>query len=93
VPFAAMAFAIVPQTDQESETEGGYQKTVTVKKKYRATEEASESGDSKSCKLAIPVVNRFMLELEGNGTKDAKLLHTLAESMAIDKLEAAAAAK
>jgi len=93
VPMATMAFALVPQIDQESETEGGYQKTVTVKKKYRATEEANESSDSSSCKLTIPVMNRFMIELEGSGTKEVKLLHTLAESMAIDKIEAAAAPK
>jgi len=92
VPMAAMAFAVVPMVDQESETESGYQKTVTVRKKYRATEEAS-TGESKSCKLMIPIMNRFMVELEGNGTSDAKLLHKLLEGMALEKLEAAAAGK
>ncbi len=91
VPFAAMAFAAIPQVESESETESGYQKTITVKKKYKASEEVTN--DPPSMKLSIPVTNRFMVEIDGFGTKDAALLHKLVENMALDKLEAAAAGK
>lgn len=91
VPFAAMAFAAMPQVESESETENGYQKTLTVKKKYKASEEVMN--EPPSIKLSVPVANRFMVELEGYGTNDAVLLHKLVENMALDKLEAAAAGK
>lgn len=89
VPFAAMALQVVPAVDQESETETGHQKTVTVRSRFRAHEEV-ENGETKSCKLMVPVANRFMVELEGSGTSEVKLLHTLVEGMALEKLESAA---
>jgi hypothetical protein len=80
-----------PQVDQKSEEERRHTKTVTVKK-YRGSEETT-TGSSKSCTLTFPVANRYMVELHGNGTIDVKLLYALVDSMALDTLEASAAAK
>lgn len=86
IPFAAMAFAF-DQGDFENETEDGYEKSTVVKKKYRAREEA-RTGDYKSCKLNLHLANRFLVSLEAYGIDDAKILHELAESIELAKLEA-----
>jgi hypothetical protein len=90
LPFMG-GLAMIAQMNQESETETSRTKTVTVKK-YKGSEETS-TGQSKSCKLTIPVANRFMVELDGSNTSDVKLLYALVDSMALDKLEASAASK
>jgi len=84
VPFAAMAFAF--QQDFENETEDGYEKSVTIKKSFKGVEKA-QKGDSKSCELNIQVANRFLVEIRGTGFDDVQLLHKLAESMDLAKLE------
>ncbi len=83
--------AMMAMGSQESETDTSRTRTVTVQK-HKGSEETS-TGTSKSCKLSIPVASRFMVEISGSNTDDAKLLYALADSMALDKLEASATAK
>lgn len=90
VPFAAIAFAF--QQEFENETEDGYEKSVTIKKTFKGVEKV-QKGDDKSCELNFPVANRFMVEIRGSNIDDVQLLHKLAESMDLAKLEKTTAEK
>ena len=87
IPFGAMAMGApgLVTGDFENETENGYEKSVTVKN-HKATEQVTKGG-SKSAHLSVPIGNRFIVTLDGSGFDDPSLLHGLAESMDLDKLE------
>jgi hypothetical protein len=85
VPFGQMA-AMAYQQDFENESEDGYEKSVVVKKNYKRKESA-HTGDYKSCELEFAVGNRFLIKLQASNTDDVKLLHSLANSMDLAKLE------
>lgn len=84
IPLAAWAMAY-QQMDYENETEDGYEKSVTVMKKYKGLEKAT-TADSKSCSLNFAAGDRFHVEIEGVGFDDVKILYTLVESMKLDAL-------
>lgn len=90
IPFAAMAFAF--QQEFENEMEDGYEKSVTIKKTFKGVEKV-QKGDGKSCELNFPIANRFMVEIRGSNIDDVQLLHKLAESMDLAKLEKTTAEK
>lgn len=85
IPYAAWAMAY-QQMDYENETEDGYEKSVTIKEKYKGIEKAS-TGEYKSCSLEFVVGARFHVEIQASGIDDAKMLMTLADSMNLEKLE------
>lgn len=85
VPFGTMA-AMAYQQEFENESEDGYEKTVTVGKTYKGKESA-RTGDYKNCALEFAVGARFIVKIEANNTDDVKLLHSLAGSMELAKLE------
>jgi hypothetical protein len=85
VPYGSWAL-VVQQTDIDNQTETGYEKTVTVKKKYKGIEKADSSDGSSSCSLNFAVDNRFHVEMDGNGFSDTKILYSLAETMDLKKL-------
>jgi hypothetical protein len=90
IPYAAMAFAF--QHEFENETEDGYEKSTTIKKTFKAIEKVQKA-DYKSCGLSFPVANRFLVEIRGSGMDDVSLLHKIAESMDLAKLEKTTAGK
>jgi hypothetical protein len=85
--FAQMALAF----DIEQETEDGYQKSIQVEGKYRGTEQATTTQGSESCSITVLVGTRFVVQLDGSGTADAKLLHGLLGTMKLSELENAKA--
>ncbi len=85
IPYAAWAMSM-NQSEYENETEDGYEKSVTIKEKYKGIEKAS-TGDYKSCSLDFVTGTRFHVEIQANGFADAKMLMTLVESMNLTKLE------
>ncbi len=85
IPFGNMAFAM--DQDFENERENGYEKSTLVKGKYKGREEATHGEGYKNCKLTFGVANKFMVSLEATGIDDAKVLHSLVESMDMEKLE------
>jgi hypothetical protein len=89
IPFglAAMSAAQLAQGDFENETEQGYEKSTSVAG-YRGTEEVRK-GNTSSCKVALVVGNRFMVEVSGTGFADPANLRSLAESMKLSGLEKA----
>ena len=84
MPYAAWAMAY-QQQDMDSETEDGYEKTVTVKNIYKGIEKA-RTGESKSCELNFGVGNRFNVSFDASNISDSKLIYELAKSMDLDKL-------
>lgn len=84
IPYGAWAMAY-QQMDFENETEDGYEKSVTVAKKYKGIEKAN-TGDYKSCSLNFAVRNRFHVEMEASGLDDVKILYSLVDAMDLDKL-------
>ncbi len=84
MPYALMQFSM--QQDFENETEDGYEKSVKVLGKYAGREEARK-GDSKSCHVMFGVANRFLVDVEANGTDDLKLLEQTLNAMDLAKLE------
>ncbi|MEW6062140.1 MAG: hypothetical protein AB1600_09405 [Bacteroidota bacterium] len=84
IPYAAWAMAY-QQMDFENETEDGYEKSVTVAKKYKGIEKAN-TGDYESCSLNFAVGNRFHVEMEASGLDDVKILYSLVDAMDLDKL-------
>ncbi|MEX0602818.1 MAG: hypothetical protein WD295_05725 [Bacteroidota bacterium] len=84
IPMMAMALAM--QSDFENETEDGFERSVTVKKRYKGKEKATTE-EYKSCELEFSVANRFLIKLQGSSFDDIAILHTLAESIDLAKLE------
>jgi hypothetical protein len=84
MPYAAMAYQMAPES--ESETEDSSQKTLLVKNRYKGQEEIHK-GESKSCKVAFAVANRYVVELNGSGTDAVKTLYDLVDVMNLDALE------
>ncbi len=84
MPYALMAFGY--QQGYENESEEGYEKSVTVKEKYKGLEEA-KTGDYKSCKLSFGVANRYIVTVETHGYPDNKILATVLGAMDLTKLE------
>jgi len=85
VPFAQMGASMMGMTEFENETETGYEKSVKVQG-FAGTEKSESTEDSKSCTIMLFVGNRFMVELTGNGTNDASLLHKLLDDMKLADL-------
>ena len=85
MPFAVWAMAF-QQQDYENETEEGHEKSTTVKEAYKGVEKV-QSGSYRSCQLQFSVGSRFLVEANGSGTDDVKLLYTFVESMDLAKLE------
>lgn len=85
VPYAMMA-AMAYQQEFESETEDGYERSITLKGTYKG-KESVRTGDSKDCELEFFVGNRFMVKLQASGTDDVKILQKLVDSMDLAKLE------
>lgn len=93
--MVGMPYAMMPYTmmqEYENETEDGYEKTVTVKGKYKGTENA-RTGDYKSIKTTFAVANRFIVEVEIDHSDDAKLLADFVNAVDVAKLEKAVEAK
>lgn len=84
VPYALMAFNW--QQEVENESEEGYEKSVTVKNKYKGKEEG-RTGESKSCKVQFGVAGRFLVEINADGYPDSKILYTVVDAMDLAKLE------
>ncbi len=84
MPYALMAFGY--QQGYENETEDGYEKSVTVKEKYKGLEKG-KTGDYKSCELSFGVANRFIVTIEAHGYPDSKILATVLDAMDLAKLE------
>ena len=84
VPYGQMT-AMAYAQDFENETEDGYEKSIVIKG-YRG-KESSRTGDSRNCSLEFLVGNRFVVKMQGDGFSEAAVLHQLAESMDLAKLE------
>lgn len=84
MPYALMAFG--NQQDYENETEEGYEKSVTLKSKYKGMEQG-RTGESKSCKVSFGVANRYIVTIETYGFPDNKILGTVVDALDLDKLE------
>jgi hypothetical protein len=84
-----MPYMIIPltmiQQNYEAETETGFEKSYMVKGQY-AGKLSAQTSDSKSCKLDFGVMNRFLINLEAEGTDNAALLVSIAEKMDLDGL-------
>lgn len=93
MPFGVMAMTAL-QGNVDTETEDGYEKTVTVNNKYKAIEKAYTGAETnKECTLTIPVANRFLVNIKATGNDSAKLVHSFAAQVVFDKLEGLAAGK
>ena len=84
-----MPYMIIPltmiQQNYEVETETGYEKAFMVKSLY-AGKLAAQTGESKSCKLDFGVMNRFLVNIEAEGTDDTALIIGIAEKIDFDGL-------
>jgi hypothetical protein len=84
-----MPYMVIPltmmQQNYEAETETGYEKTYKVKDTYMG-KLAGMTSDSKDCKLDFGVNNRFLINIEAQGTDDASLVIGIAEKLDIDGL-------
>ena len=78
-------FSWVSNMGYEKETETGYEKAVKVAG-FPGLEKWNT--DSKNGELTLVANKRYIIELEGNDIGDPKVLHQLAESMALSKLPA-----
>jgi len=84
VPYLAMAFQMMG--DSESESEESSQKTVMVKSKYKGQEEIYK-GQNGSCKIGFAVANRYVITLEALYMNDVKVLYDLIDTIDLDNLE------
>ena len=84
MPYALMPYAWMQE--YENETEDGYEKTVTVKGKYKGVEKGS-TGDSKNLNLTFGVANRFIVTITVDQRDDAKLFGSVVDAVQFDKLE------
>ena len=80
-----MPFSWVTNMGYEKETETGYEKAVKVAGFPGLEKWNTESKDGE---LTLVANKRYIVELEGNDIGDTKVLHQLAESMALAKLPA-----
>lgn len=78
-------FSWVTNTGYEKETETGYEKAVTVAG-FPGLEKWNTN--RKDGELTLVANKRYIVEIEGNDIDDTKVLHQLAESMALGKLPA-----
>lgn len=79
-------FSWITNTGYEKETETGYEKATKVAG-FPALEKWNT--ESKDGELTVIANKRYIVELEGSDIGDTKVLHQLAESMALNKLPAA----
>ena len=84
IPYAGMV-AMAYQQDFENESENGYEKSVTVK--GHRGKESAQTGEYKDCHLEFMVANRYVIKLDAQATDDVKMLHKLAASIDLAKLE------
>lgn len=84
MPYMVMPYTMMQQ-NYEAETETGYEKTYMVKGTYTG-KLAGMSSDSKECKLDFGVNNRFLIDIEAQGTDDAALIIGIAEKLDIEGL-------
>lgn len=80
-----LPFSWVTNTGYEKETETGYEKAVKIAGFPGLEKWNTESKDGE---LTLVANKRYIVELEGNDIDDTKVLHQLAESMALSKLPA-----
>ena len=78
-------FSWVSNMGYEKETETGYEKAVKVAGFPGLEKWNTESKDGE---LTLVANKRYIVELEGNDIDDPKVLHSLAEAMALSKLPA-----
>jgi hypothetical protein len=78
-------FSWVSNMGYEKETETGYEKAVKVAG-FPGLEKWNT--ESKNGELTLVASKRYIVELEGDDIGDPKVLHQLAESMALGKLPA-----
>ena len=78
-------FTWVTNTGYEKETETGYEKAVKIAGFPGLEKWNTESKDGE---LTLVANKRYIVELEGDGIDDSKVLHQLAESMTLGKLPA-----
>ncbi len=76
-------FSWVTNTGYEKETETGYEKAVKVAG-FPGLEKWNTDG--KDGELTLVANKRYIVEIEGDDIDDTKVLHQLAESMALSKL-------
>lgn len=85
IPMAQMGLSMMGMTEFENETENGYEKSVKIQG-FPGTEKVDTAEDGKSCEIMLYVGNRFSVEIRGNGTSDATLLHKLLDDMKLGDL-------
>jgi len=85
VPFAQLGMTMIGGQEFENETESGYEKSVKIQG-FPGTERVETTEDSKQAHIQLLVGNRFMVELDANGTSDAALLRKLIDSMNLGEL-------
>ncbi|GAB4153098.1 MAG: hypothetical protein Fur0015_15380 [Ignavibacteriales bacterium] len=85
-PAMLMSFLMMP--DYDSENDGGYEKTLMVKDKYKGMLRA-QTEESKSIELSFAVANRFLIEIRGSNTDSFEMLQSFLKDMDLEKLETA----
>ncbi len=84
MPYMVIPYTMMQQ-NYEAETETGYEKTFMVKGTYIG-KLAGTTSDSKNCKLDFGVNNRFLINIEADGTDDAALVTGIAEKLDLEGL-------
>ena len=84
MPYVLVAFSMMQQGN-ESETESGYEKAVSVKTVYPGKITA-QTGEYKNCKIEFGVANRFLVQLEASNTSDPLILNKLIDKMDLENL-------
>ncbi|MFA6455387.1 MAG: hypothetical protein WCW40_01095 [Bacteroidota bacterium] len=83
----AVALQMITGTVMQSETEEGYEKSVTFNG-YKGIEKSHEDPYSKYCSLQLVVGDRFIVTVTGKGLTDIPMLQSLLNSMDLKKLQA-----
>lgn len=84
MPYALMMFSAMQ--DFESETDEGYERSVTVLEKYKGIEKG-QTGDYKSMTISFGVANRFLVDVEIRHSNDAALMKQVLGAIDLAKLE------
>ena len=85
VPFAQLGMSMITGQEFETETEGGYEKSVKIQG-FPGLERVETNEESKEAHLQLLVGNRFMVEFDGRGTNDIALIRKLVDSMNLGDL-------
>ncbi len=85
VPFGEMGASMIGMMEFENETETGYEKSVNIQG-FRGTERVERTEENQSAEIRLFVGKRFLVELIGQGTSDAALLHKLLDDMKLAEL-------